>query len=117
MTTDDAKRATAGSPESEETSRGHDRGTAHAATWAAAWAFAFLILRIFAVSGYHWDTAFAVSTTLGLDDGLSLVFGSLMAGHLLVAVPLIFVLPLLLAAYLWGRAAIGQWWCSRRPSD
>ena len=30
------------------------------------------------------------------------MFGSLVAGHLLVAVPLIFVLPLLLAAYLWG---------------
>lgn len=69
---------------------------------AAAWAFAFLILRIFAVSGYNWDTAFAVSTTIGLDDGLSLLFGSLMAGHLLVAVLLIFVLPLLLAAFLWG---------------
>lgn len=36
----------------------------------AAWAFAFLVLRIFAVSGYDWDTAFAVSVTIGLDDGL-----------------------------------------------
>lgn len=69
---------------------------------AAAWAFAFLILRIFAVSGYDWNTAFAVSTTLGLDDGLSLLFGSLMAGHLLTAILLMCVLPLLIAASRWG---------------
>lgn len=54
------------------------------------------------MSGYKWDTAFAVSTTIGLDDGLSLLFGSLMAGHLLVAVLLVCVLPLLLASFLWG---------------
>lgn len=73
-----------------------------AAAHAAAWGFVFLILRIFAVSGYDWNTAFAVSTTLGLSDGLSLLLGSLMAGHLLTAVLLTFVLPLLMAAYLWG---------------
>lgn len=26
------------------------------------------------MSGYDWDTAFPVSTTLGIDDGLVLVF-------------------------------------------
>lgn len=98
MTADDAKRTTAQSPESDESPRRH----AGAVTHAAAWAIAFLILRIFAVSGYNWDTAFAVSTTLGLDDGLSLLFGSLMARHLLMAILLTFVLPLLIAAYLWG---------------
>lgn len=72
------------------------------AAFAAVWAFAFLVLRIFAVSGYDWDTAFAVSTTLGLDDGLALMFGSLMAGHLLTAIMLTCVLPLLVAAYVWG---------------
>ncbi len=73
-----------------------------AAAHAAAWAFVFLILRVFAVSGYDWRTAFAVSTTLGLDDGLGLVFGSLMAGHLLTSLLLMSVVPLLVAAYLWG---------------
>lgn len=73
-------------------------GAAH----LAAWGFAFLLLRIFAVSGYDWDTAFLVSTTLGVDDGLALVFGSLMAGHLLTAVLLVRVLPPLIAAALWG---------------
>lgn len=73
-----------------------------AAAHVAAWGFAFLILRIFAVSGYDWDTAFLVSTTLGLDDGFALVFGSLLAGHLLTELLVVLVLPLLVAAYLWG---------------
>lgn len=77
-------------------------GRAVAAVHIAAWGFVFLLLRIFAVSGYDWHTAFAVSTTLGLDDGLALLFGSLMSGHLLTAVLLVIVLPLLIAAYLWG---------------
>lgn len=72
------------------------------AAHAAAWAFVFLLLRIFAVSGYDWDTAFLVSTTLGPSDGLALVFGSLMAGQLLTAVLLAGVVPLLVAGYLWG---------------
>lgn len=47
----------------------------------ATWGFAFLLLRVFAVSGYDGDTAFSVSTTLGLGDGLALVFGSHMADY------------------------------------
>lgn len=61
-----------------------------------------MILRVFAVSGYDWHTAFAVSTTLSVSDGLALLFGSLMGGHLLTSVLLVCVLPLLIAAYLWG---------------
>lgn len=45
----------------------------------AAWAFAFVVLRIFAVSGSSRDTSFLVSTTLGLNDAPTLVFGFLMA--------------------------------------
>ncbi|MEO7587101.1 MAG: hypothetical protein ABIS84_03640 [Arachnia sp.] len=73
-----------------------------AAAGAAVWGVAFLILRIFAVSGYSWETAFLVSTTLSLNDGLSILFGSLMAGHLLVAILLVFVEPILVAALVWG---------------
>lgn len=94
----------ADSPVSDASS--HPRSTA--AAQVAAWGFGFLILRIFAVSGYDWDTAFGVSTTLGLDDGLALVFGSLLAGHLLTAIALICVFPLMIAAILWGPR-------SRRP--
>ncbi|MGI8458983.1 MAG: hypothetical protein ACR2LI_12845, partial [Propionibacteriaceae bacterium] len=86
------------SPETGVSGSRHLGGAAR----AAAWGFVFLILRIFAVSNYDWSTAFAVSTTLGLDDGLALLFGSLMAGHLLTAILLIAVLPLLIAARVWG---------------
>ena len=98
MNADDAKRDTAAEVESDESPR-RIPGTAAP---AAAWAFAFLILRLFAVSGYDWNTAFAVSTTLSVNDGLALLFGSLMAGHLLVAILLMLVLPLLIATYLWS---------------
>ena len=69
---------------------------------ATAVGFVFLILRIFAVSGYDWNTAFAVSTTLSPSDALALVFGSLMAGHVLVQILLVVVLPLLIATFLWS---------------
>ncbi|MGV8846692.1 hypothetical protein [Tessaracoccus sp.] len=72
---------------------------------STVWVFAFLILRIFAVSGYNWETAFLVSTTISLNDGLAIIFGSLMAGHLLVALLLVVVLPLLVVALLWGPRA------------
>lgn len=51
---------------------------------------------------------FFVSTTLGLDDGLRILFGSFMTGRLVVAPLLVVMLPLLVAAFLWspsGRAA------------
>ncbi|GAA1347101.1 hypothetical protein [Arthrobacter roseus] len=69
---------------------------------AAAWGFMFLVLRIMAVSGYDWNTAFLVSTTLSVSDSLALLVGTLMAGYLLVAILLIGVLPLLVATYLWS---------------
>ncbi|MEO6791166.1 MAG: hypothetical protein ABI249_03930 [Ornithinibacter sp.] len=75
---------------------------AQLAAYAAVWGFGFLLLRVFAVSGYDWDTAYLVSTTLGLGEGVTLLFGSLMAGHLLTALLLVWVLPLLIAAALWG---------------
>ena len=98
MTDADAHGVSPGSAGSGRNTRSSTGAAAH----ATAWAFVFLILRIFAVSGYDWATAFAVSTTLSLDSGVSLLFGSLMAGHLLTAVLLILVLPLLIAAYRWG---------------
>lgn len=105
MKDDDAEDTTDACTQSESTESDQRSGSgprSGGVAPAAAAAFAFLILRIFAVSGYNWDTAFVVSTTIGLDDGLSLLFGSLMAGQLLVAVLLVFVLPLLLADLVWG---------------
>ena len=75
----------------------------------AAWLFVFLVVRLFAISGYNWDTAFLVSTTLGLDDGLRILFGSFMTGRLVVAPLLVVMLPLLVAAFLWSPSG-------RRPT-
>lgn len=106
MTTDDPAGATATSQETAETP---DEDTPHK-PWSTGvsstvWVFAFLILRIFAVSEYNWETAFLVSTTLSLNDGLAILFGSLMAGHLLVAIFLVFLAPLLVAALVWEPKA------------
>lgn len=106
MTVDDANgKVTPAAPGSEEPSAHRGGGAAP----VAAWAFAFLVLRVFAVSGYDWDTAFLVSTTLSINDGVALLFGSFMAGHLVVGLLLVFVLPLLISTYLWsphGRRAV-----------
>ena len=75
----------------------------------AAWLFVFLVVRLFAISGYNWDTAFLVSTTLGLDDGLRILFGSFMTGRLVGAPLLVVMLPLLVAAFLWSPSG-------RRPT-
>ncbi len=91
-------RVTAVPPESDVSPR---RLTSDAAQ-VGAWGFGFVILRVFAVSGYQWDTAFVVSTTLSLSDGLALLFGSLLAGYQLTAVLLMWVLPLLVAEFVWG---------------
>lgn len=99
MTAANAKHTNAEPSEPDENSRSRSGAVAP----AAAWAFAFLTLRVFAVSGYNWDTAFAVSTTLSVGEGLSLVFGSLMAEHLLVALLLMIVLPLLVSTFLWAE--------------
>ncbi len=91
-----------------ETTRPAASGVTIGAAQVAAWGFAFLLLRVFAVSGYDWDTAFLVSTTLGMDDGLALMFGSFMSNYLLTAVLLICVVPLLIAAVRWGTSDY-QW--------
>lgn len=69
---------------------------------AAVWGFAFLMLRIFAVSEYSWPTAFLVSTTVGLSDGLVILVGTLMATPVLTEAMLVGLLPLLVAGWLWG---------------
>ncbi len=84
------------------------RRSAGTAVPVAGWTFAFLVLRLFAVSGYDWETSFAASTTLSVNDGLALAFGSLLAGGLVVSGFLVCVLPLLIATYAWsanGRRA------------
>lgn len=56
-------------------------------------AFAFLVLRLFAVSGYNWHTAFAVLHTLDLDDTIGLVLGTVMAESLAAVLVLALLVP------------------------
>lgn len=104
------------SPSAGPASHGHGHDTptgarplANAAAKAGAWGFVFVLLRVFAVSGYSWDTAFVISTTLTVTDGLALLLGSLLGEHLLTAALLAGLLPLLAADYLWEPGG-------RRPS-
>lgn len=57
-------------------------------------AFAFLVLRLFAVSGYNWHTAFAVLHTLDLDDTIGLVLGTVMAESLAAVLVLALLVPI-----------------------
>ncbi|MFK4066907.1 hypothetical protein [Streptomyces sp. NPDC029674] len=56
-------------------------------------AFTFLLLRLFAVSGYDWHTAFAVLHTLDLDDTIGLVLGTVMADSFASVLFLALLLP------------------------
>ncbi|CAL9637923.1 hypothetical protein [Streptomyces sp. enrichment culture] len=66
------------------------RGTGLTVTTAA---FAFLVLRLFAVSGHDWHTAFAVLHTLDLDDTIGLVIGTVMADSLASVLFLTLLVP------------------------
>ncbi|MET9952489.1 hypothetical protein ABZ135_13215 [Streptomyces sp. NPDC006339] len=65
-------------------------GTGLTVTFAA---FAFVVFRLFAVSGYDWHTAFAVLHTLDLDDTIGLVIGTVMADSLASIVLLTLLVP------------------------
>ncbi len=53
MSADDTSGATAAASETKQTTRRYTGAAAH----TAAWGFVFVILRIFAVSNYDWETA------------------------------------------------------------
>ncbi|MFI5803333.1 hypothetical protein [Streptomyces sp. NPDC051561] len=65
-------------------------------------AFLFLLLRLFAVSGYQWHTAFAVLHTLDLEDSIGIVLGTVMADSTVAAVLLAVLLPAFLFRVVGG---------------
>ncbi|MFF0742427.1 hypothetical protein ACFYVL_18705 [Streptomyces sp. NPDC004111] len=65
-------------------------------------AFLFLLLRLFAVSGYQWHTAFAVLHTLDLEDSIGIVLGTVMADSVVAAVLLAVLLPAFLFRVVGG---------------
>lgn len=63
----------------------------------------FVVLRLFAVSGYDWHTAFAVLHTMDVDDSVSIVVGTLMADSFAAAAYLTLLTPI---ALLWMRMGL-----------
>ncbi|MFC4124001.1 hypothetical protein [Nocardia rhizosphaerae] len=53
----------------------------------------FLLLRLFAITDYDWNAAFSVVSTLGIDDVVPMVIGTLMASPLLAGIALSVLLP------------------------
>ncbi|MER8046000.1 hypothetical protein [Streptomyces sp. NPDC094032] len=70
--------------------------------------FLFLILRLFAVAGYDWHTAFAVLHTLDLDDGISIVLGTVMASSLAAALFLALLVPVAVFRLVLSLRAAGE---------
>ncbi|MGI5531271.1 hypothetical protein ACQEVX_28990 [Streptomyces syringium] len=77
---------------------GTDSGGHHNGLPLTIAAVLFLVLRLFAVSGYDWHTAFAVLHTMDVDDSISIVMGTLMADPLAAALYLALLTPV---AVLW----------------
>ncbi|KKZ73544.1 hypothetical protein VO63_12425 [Streptomyces showdoensis] len=66
-------------------------------------AFLFLLLRLFAVAGYEWHTAFAVLHTVDLNDSLGIVLGTVMASSVISAVFIAALTPVALVSLLESR--------------
>ncbi|GAA3489549.1 hypothetical protein [Streptomyces cremeus] len=79
--------------------RRHGWGSGLTLTTAA---FLFLLLRLFAVSGYQWHTAFAVLHTLDLDDSIGILLGTVLADSVVAAVLLVVLLPAFLFRVVGG---------------
>ncbi|MFJ2741803.1 hypothetical protein ACIO3O_19315 [Streptomyces sp. NPDC087440] len=91
----------------ETAERGGAEGEERRAGWSSGLtlttaAFLFLLLRLFAVSGYQWHTAFAVLHTLDLDDSIGIVLGTVLADSVVAAVLLVVLLPAFLFRVLGG---------------
>ncbi|MFJ6697675.1 hypothetical protein ACIQM4_16615 [Streptomyces sp. NPDC091272] len=95
----DARRPPEAGPGEGPEERGHGWNSGLTLTTAA---FLFLLLRLFAVSGYHWHTAFAVLHTIDIDDAVGIVLGTVMADSVVAAVLLAVLLPAFLFRVLGG---------------
>ncbi|MEU2283012.1 hypothetical protein ABZ614_13955 [Streptomyces sp. NPDC013178] len=72
-------------------------------------AFAFLVLRLFAVSDYDWHTAFAILHTVDLEDTLGLVLGTVMADSLVSVLFLTLLVPVAVLRLLMERRAAQEY--------
>lgn len=69
----------------------------------------FLLLRLFAVSGWNWQTAAAVVDTVNFDDAISIVFGTLFARPEVTSVLVMVLFPLSIVAILWPLSGHRRW--------
>ncbi|MFE1594556.1 hypothetical protein [Nocardia sp. NPDC058705] len=60
---------------------------------ATGLAVLFLLLRLFAVTDYDWNSAFSIAGTIGVDDVVAMVVGTMMASPVLGGVALALLLP------------------------
>ena len=90
--------ADAPGPESSGESEGVGRTFVLTSVGAAV---LFLLLRVLAVSGWDWHTAFALTHTVDFDDAISIALGTLMANEVATGVLLIWLLPVSVIGALW----------------
>jgi hypothetical protein len=90
----------------------------------ASAAFLFLLLRLFAFSGHEWHTAFAVLHAIDLNDGISIVLGTVMANSVVSAAFIAVLAPVALIRPSKSdgpsrnrRTASWTAWTSRHPTS
>lgn len=70
---------------------------------SAVTAALFLLLRIFAVSRWDWDTATAVAETVDFGSAPTVVLGTLFAEPELTAIVIMLLLPLMTLDFIWPQ--------------
>ncbi|MFI6518640.1 hypothetical protein ACIBF1_24005 [Spirillospora sp. NPDC050679] len=77
-------------------------------TTAAVGGLMFLLLRLLAVTHYHWGAAFGISDSINFDDVVGVLVGTLLGDAVLTGVLLAVLVPLLAAERLHGHRR-GRW--------
>ena len=76
---------------------------------SAGAAAAFLLLRIFAVSGWDWHTASEVADTVDFGAALSIALGTLFAEPETTSLLLMVLFPLIVVDFVWPPAGRDRW--------
>ncbi|WP_067484044.1 hypothetical protein [Actinomadura hibisca] len=77
-------------------------------TTAAVGGLMFLLLRLLAITHYHWGAAFGISDAINFDDVVGVLVGTLLGDALLTGLMLAVIVPLLAAERLHGHRR-GRW--------
>lgn len=85
---------TADTPARGETSQSDGGALGRGLGLSAGAAILFLLLRLMAVSGWDWDTAFRIADVVDFGDSIPIVFGTLFAQPLYTGILIMWLLPL-----------------------